>query len=69
MAKKKAKVKLQKGKEILFLHVAKTNKSFLRKVKARVEAKSDDRTTLSIVADRMLANIKKNPRLLKECLK
>ncbi len=70
MTKKKTKKALPaKGKDILFLHVAKGNKGFFRKVTAKVASKSDDRITMSIVADRMLTNIKKSPKLLRECLK
>lgn len=71
ITKKKAskRAPIPAGKEILFLHVSKPNKRYLRQIKGLVESKSDDRVTLSIVADRILSNIKKSKKLTALVLK
>lgn len=71
MSTKKSKKPAAKrvSSKILYLHVETATKSWFSGVTRTLDKKEVGHVSQSMVAERILKNLKKNPRLLKEALK
>ena len=61
--------KIKVKKPILYLHVNATNKAFFQKLARGLSVNEGKRITDSAVADKILANLRNNPKLLTSVLK